>query len=341
MRELIGQVAATDGDVATALRVIAHFDTLVDKSASTAAVLRAAAALAEASVGLHDTATGRTTRVDARGVPAPESDAGEDPAWPRVSVDREHTSTVWLERRGEPRPLDRLIVERCAHALRVRMGGAELLTTKHLVRTACDGEVTDAEREAALQALRLSAPVSLSVAPANAVLTSRACTVIDGTWVALGSSGRPVDPQIGQKVRLGRAQLVGSDAHRALERARLALALAVDPAHGGPARVSFEELGALGTIAAALSPHEAGLDPDVSHLEMLRAQRPWVPLVFSRMVSGRSARETARDLHLHHSSLQDRVKWLEQALGYSPRTPTGHHRAASAWALWRVSGHLH
>ena len=173
MRELIGRVAVTDDEMATALRVIAHFDGLLSHSASTAAVLRATAALAATTVGLHESTTGRTTRVDARGQPAPEPPPAQTPSWTRVAIGRAHATSVWLERDTGPGPLDQLILERCAQALRARLPAVdEPLSAQDLVRIACDPEVTEQERTDALTALKITGPATVVVTPPALVLSA-------------------------------------------------------------------------------------------------------------------------------------------------------------------------
>jgi len=58
MRELIVRLDVVDDDAASALRVIAHFDGLVDERASGPAMVRAAAALAGCPAAWHDSDSG-------------------------------------------------------------------------------------------------------------------------------------------------------------------------------------------------------------------------------------------------------------------------------------------
>lgn len=342
MKELIGRVTVTDGDTATALRVISHFDGLVDHGASTAAILRAAAALADAPVGLHDSAAGRTTRVDAAGRPLSEPTPEPGPSWTRIVIDRAQASTVWLERDGEPGPLDQLILERCAQALRARLRGLiEPLSVEKLVRIACDGGVTDLERSDALSALRITGPVTVVTTPASIVPAARARALSVQTWVALLPDGTQTATVVRSPGRLGSACVVDNDIPRGYQHAVRALDLAVDPALGGPSIVAFEDLGALASIAEALTPQAAAASAEVVALENLRTQRPWVPATFYYLSTGLSLRQAAQALHVHHSTLQDRIDWLEDLLGYSPRSLDGRVRAAAAWAVWRISGRLH
>lgn len=75
-------------------------------------------------------------------------------------------------------------------------------------------------------------------------------------------------------------------------------------------------------------------------LEALRAQRAWVPTTFYHALAEPSVRQAARVLHLHHSTLQQRLDWLQGRLGYDLQSAEGRLRASTAWALWRISGQL-
>ena len=327
--------------MATALRVIAHFDGLLSRGASTAAVLRATAALADTTVGLHESTTGRTTRVDAGGQPAPEPPSAPTPSWTRVAIGRAQAASVWLERDTGPGPLDQLILERCAQALRARLPSVdEQLSAQDLVRIACDPEVTERERTDALTALKITGPATVVVTPPALVPTAPARMLAGGSWVALLPSGAEPASVINLAGRAGSAVVTDGDIVRGHHNAVRALALAVHPRLGGPSHVQFEQLGGLAAIAAALTPSAAASTEEVMTLERLRLRRPWVPATLFRLWTEPSLRQAAKALHVHHSTLQDRVMWLEAELHYSPSSPDGRVRAADAWALWRISGHL-
>ena len=94
MRELIGRVEVVDDDMASALRVIAHFDSLVTERASVGALIRAAAALGS-PVGLREATSGRVSRVGADGQVLTASSPG--PIRLEVPVDAGHEQVLWLE----------------------------------------------------------------------------------------------------------------------------------------------------------------------------------------------------------------------------------------------------
>ena len=95
MRELIGRVEVVDDDMASALRVIAHFDSLVTEQASVGALIRAAAALSGSPVGLREATSGRVSRIGADGQVLTASSPG--PIRLEVPVDAGHEQVLWLE----------------------------------------------------------------------------------------------------------------------------------------------------------------------------------------------------------------------------------------------------
>ena len=200
MRELIGRLDVVDDDAASALRVIAHFDGLVDERASGPAMVRAAAALAGCPAAWHDSDSGVTRRVDPAGRPL--GPAGWQGGWPRVTLDTGRDGAVWLERSDEPGPLDRLILERLGKALDTTAGPrADTGRVAHAVRVACDPDLTVAERRPAVETLGLAGSVTVwAVRPASVSLSARRQAPVDGVAVVLldpprhGTGSASVDP---------------------------------------------------------------------------------------------------------------------------------------------------
>lgn len=321
MRELITKLAVLDGDAATALRVISHFDALVDGHASAAAIIRAAAGLADCPAGFHDVARGVRQRIDHRGRPLPTDAAPGS----RIS-ERFEQMTVWLEREGEPGPLDHLILERCARAIHAGVHPGDPAVAA--IRLACDPDSRPTDRAAALRLLGLTGAFDV-VATTDAAPPA---PVIDGHRIQLLRPGAL--PGSGAA---GLARSTGDDAPLARLRAATALRLAVDPVTGGPVHVRHEELGSLAALAEAFDPARAAAVPDVARLEALRRQRPWATGVLHFAVTHTSLREAARLQNLHHSTLTGRLAWLEQRLGYAVHGPHGHPRATVTLALWRIA----
>lgn len=119
MRELIGQLSRVDEDAASALRVIARFDALVEGHASLASLVRAASALASLPAGLHEAASGRQTRVAVDGAPLPAVDL--DPSWPSRSLTEGRGTVVWIETSAPLTPVVALVLERYAAAVHLAL----------------------------------------------------------------------------------------------------------------------------------------------------------------------------------------------------------------------------
>lgn len=197
MRDLIGKLEVVDDDTASALRVIDHFDRLVDERTSTAAVVRAAAALAGSPAGLHDASRGLVKRFAADGrALAGEAEGG----WHHEPIPGQPGSWLWLERTGGDGPLDALILERAARALQALSTGSSDPSTSGLVRIACDPDATDADRRDAVARLGLSGPVTV-VLSTSAHLRATLISTVGAQVVAL----LPGTPTIPEGVRAGAA----------------------------------------------------------------------------------------------------------------------------------------
>src|ERR1041385_8982735 len=111
MRGLLLKLSALAADSETAIRVISYFDALVESRATLVEVVRSAAGIAECVVG-----------VELDGVPALRRGPDGKPATGPTAITAEATigeyGRVWLEREGDPRPMDDLVLERCAITLR-------------------------------------------------------------------------------------------------------------------------------------------------------------------------------------------------------------------------------
>ncbi|WP_170201538.1 LysR family transcriptional regulator [Actinocorallia herbida] len=339
MHDLITRLAVVDGDAASALRVISHFDALLDRKASVSALLRAAAALTASGAGVHDAALGLRLRVDAQGRPAADDGRhGPPAAAPSARCER---TTVWLERDGDPGPLDDLVLERCARSVHAVV---QETRTGHpavaAVRLACDPASTPVDRAEALRHLGLHGDLVVVATPVGAAAELPPGPIIDGRRVALVRAEQ-VDGLLSASVPAGLVRCTAADLPTAHRNAGLALRLAVDPADGGPAHVWFDDLGSLAALAERFDPAEAAAVPDVRLLESLRAERPWVTGLLDTLLSHGSLRQAARRQHLHHSTLGQRVAWLEARLGYPILSPAGHARAATTLLLWRIATSPH
>ena len=335
MRELIGRLEVVDDDAASALRVIAHFDGLVDERASGPAMLRAAAALAGCPAAWHDSDSGMTRRVDAVGrtLGAGTWQSG----WPRVALDGGRGGAVWLERADVPGPLDQLILERLGKALDTTAGPrVDAGRVAHAVRVACDPDLTVAERRPAVESLGLSARVTVwAVRDASVGLAVRRQATVDGVTVALLDDGAAA-PTLTGPTRVGAATSAVDDLPRGLACARIALRL--NGFASGPDRVlRYEDLGGLAALVEQVSPEWAAEVPDVAVLESLLPNHPWLPDTVVAIVANGSMRQAAAVLHVHHSTLQERLTWLDGRLGFPVSGGSGRERLAIALSLWRIA----
>ncbi|WP_432830043.1 hypothetical protein [Dactylosporangium sp. CA-092794] len=330
MRDLIGRLEVVDGDAASALRVIDYFDRLVDEHAPIGAFVRAAAVLAGCPAGLHVAGRGLTRRSAADGRALPEDDSH---AWPRAVVPGEAGSWVWLERTGAPGPLDALVLERLARAIHALSASSAPRSAGAAVRIACDPDATPADRRDAATRLGLAGPVTVVVRAAGERPSPRSAEIGPHVVTLLpGTPALPGDIQAGTAVA-ERPELLPT----AFARARVALRLADRPAGLGPSLVSYHELGALAAVAERFSAPEASAVDDVRRLDELLIARPWVIDTLQAVTGQATLRQASAILHVHHSTVQERLAWLATRLGYAPTEPVGRHRAAVALLLWRIA----
>lgn len=327
MRDLIVRLEVVDDDTASALRVIDHFDRLVEERAPAVSVVRAAAAMAGCPAGLRDGRRRLTRRFtpDGRTLAA---DPEQHPPRTPVDIPGLPGSSLWLERSEPARPLDALILERAARAFQALAGDLQR-PVGGLILLACDPDASGDDRQAAVVRLRLSGPVTVVVTTAS-TLPAPLCATVDGHTVALLTRGEMVPGGIRAGTALAEDPAQLPDA---VHRARVALRLA------GPGRpvVPHEELGILAVVVERFTPDEAADVEDVRRLEELRVRHPWVVETLSAVVECASLRRAATGLHLHHSTLQERLGWLTGQLGYSPTEGGGRQRAGIAVLLWRVA----
>lgn len=107
MKALLLKLSTMDSETEAALRVIAYFDALAMRSATAEMIVRGAAAIAEAPAGLA-LPDGTTLRFDSSGARL----SGRAPQ--AVLDEMVGGVRAWIERTGDPNPLDALVLERFA-----------------------------------------------------------------------------------------------------------------------------------------------------------------------------------------------------------------------------------
>jgi hypothetical protein len=323
MDDLALRLAALDPEAGTALRVIAHFDSLQESRAGLQSIVRAAAALTGHPARLTDPARGLAVRILADGAAAgPTGDP--DPAWPWARVTSDGAA-LWLECRAPADPVEAMVLERAAGAARVvleRTRARSAGDDPALMELVLDGTAPEQDRLAAARRLGLPSP-------------ARAVAVADG-GARVVASGAVLPEQL--RAGVGPAVAV-ADLPASWAAARLALRLTAQGSEDdpGPRVVHADELGAL-TLLIHLSDTADEPVPDVRALQHAASGAPWVLATLDAIAGASSLRDAARVLHLHHSTLQDRLAHAETLLGWHVRSPQGLLRLQLALVLRRAAG---
>ncbi|EWM17694.1 LigA protein [Kutzneria sp. 744] len=332
VKGLLLRLSALDSDAASAVRVISFFDVLVAQHAGLERLVASTAQLAECPAGLHVPETGVWLRMDADGtslVTAPPPAAGRE---------LDGGGRVWLERDGEPLPLDEIVLERFAIAAGVLLGETRArlsgLDDPALVELVVSASAGDAERSRALHLLGFSPLTPIRVlAVRNGPLPEP-----PGPQAAIGSEHAVLGPAetivpIGQTIGVGPVV----QAMRAPESWRAATVAARFTAPGVVDAVHWDDLGALGPIAQQIRVGEVGAIPDVAALDRLAAEPGGQDTldVLTAVVATDSVRKAATLVHRHHSSVAARLARAETSLGYAVDEPAGRFRLTLALALRR------
>ncbi|WP_214408557.1 helix-turn-helix domain-containing protein [Sphaerisporangium fuscum] len=340
MRELAGRLAAFDAAAADAVQVIAYFDRLIEGRAGLEALVRGAAVLSGCPARLVDDERRLRVRVEPDG--RRRDDAGPaDDSWLRLPLAPGGPSAVWLERAGPAGAVDAMVLERLAAAVRVVLdrtrGGSPAPDDPALVETVLDASAHALVRLAAARRLGLTAPLARAVALPGGVARlepvpgpgARPRQENDGRAGA-GPAARDGRAGVGPVVPL--LELPASWAA-----ARTALRFTADGGEQdpGPRVVYADELGGLAVLAAAVGPGTAPV-PDVEALERAGAAARWMLTTLDAVASCSSLRAAAVALHVHHSTLQERLAQAEHLLGWPVREPRGRLRLQLALALRRL-----
>ncbi|WP_406630339.1 PucR family transcriptional regulator [Amycolatopsis sp. WGS_07] len=365
MKGLLLRLSTVDSGAETAVRVIAYFDELIARRATLPDLLRATAFLAECVAGIR-CVNGTVLRFRPNGDPG-----GDGPIPPgAVVVDLDGAGRVWLERTGEPGPLDVLVLERLAISAKVLNpvepppAAAPHLADPALVELVLGEQAADEDRARALTLLGLDTTRPLRVvavgsgagrdAGADAValvarggpLGARVAVVGGVAAVVLQPREGPdsvvstlretlalraKDGTLPNTVRVGIGDAVdGLEARRSWLQARLAKRFAA------PARplIVHEDLGAV-TLLAEIPAEQLRAQPDVLALNALAGHGDLETLeAFCRTGS---LRQAAIALHRHHSSVAARLAHVEDALGWSLDSPEGRFRARLALMARRLA----
>lgn len=343
MQELLGRIARLDPSASLGLRVIACFDELVVGNVNTHALLSAAASLAGCVAGYRQATPPSTLRVTPSGtrVATDATDIGSGPDLAREPIhaltDPTGALTVWLERDGDPLPNDAIILERLALALRVRrLRGPRDLDNRRQLGVAVDATVTTDERLAACAALGLQpglrhrvvvAPlfavwrthpdgaedvVATPFGPIHTLVLPASTTEVDAAPVGIGTAVRPVDLPASFRTAL------------------VALRLCDPPAE--PFVLADSYGGLVDLLAETGTDGQHGDADKVARL----TEHAWGLPTVRALVTSQTVREAARQLDVHHSTLQARLETVVHELGFDPQEGFGRSRLATAYLVHRL-----
>jgi hypothetical protein len=335
VKDLAVRLAALDADAGAALRVIAYFDGLAENKAGLQAIVRGAAVLAGCPARLDDRSRRVHVRVDPDGHAAPDPSAADE-RWMRTPVVPDASAILWLERIGEPGPVEAMVLERAAGAARSvldRTRGRAPSADPALVELIVDASAPAEVRRQAATSMRLSESDRFRAV----ALPSGVQVVPAGTTPPSDSPGASPPPRARTRVGIGPAVPPG-DLPASYAAARIALRFAADGTaeDPGPTVVRHEDLGGLALLADL--PDSADV-PDLRALEHAAAAGPWVLSTLHAFAEASSLRAAATAVRLHHSSFQDRIAQAEHLLGWPIRDPHGRLRLQLALALRRLRRH--
>jgi hypothetical protein len=352
MRALLQRLSGLDAVAESAVRVIELFDKLAQVR-GLADLVRSAAMFSECTVGVADAAGTAVVRMTADGRRL-EAHRPDDAAAHPVDGGGE----VWLEREGPPLALDGLVLERFAAAVAIARRRERAVAP----RTGDHAPVEMLIRRSADESDRMRAIELLGLVPTSPIrmlaVTGRASDVLARCPRPLGKAAvgevtaimvhgdenlHARLPSDAEGVRVGVGPCAPAlEARRSWRAARLAARFAGGPsapaAAGDPAIVYWDDLGGLAAIAEYVPRDAISEIPDVAALDRLAAERTGAMTlaVLRALCEAESIRLAARSLHMHHSSVGQRLDHAEQVLGFPVRASVGRHRLALALTLRRL-----
>jgi hypothetical protein len=260
----------------------------------------------------------------------------------------------WLDQGDEPwRPIDELVVQRLSSAAAINSVRLrdERATRSRLDYAALEQLLsTPMSDEAAAEAVKRVGPEALAQTLSRSLekagLSSRS-GVIGRTAAIVVEAGGTIDEILGDAAgmmsRLGVNIEVGAGAagpasalHTSWRQAAQALLLRPVMALATPV-THFEELGVL-HLLAEIPTDDLARYPDVLRVAGLEATgAPVSDLdLLERYLATMSLRQTARQVLLHHTTVQYRLKRIEQLLGVDLQDPAARLRTQIAILLYRI-----
>ena len=268
---------------------------------------------------------------------------------------------VWLERDGPALALDGLVLERFATAVAIARKRARTATPRHgdqalvdlMIRRSVDSE----ERAQAIQLLGLvpESPVRVLAVAGRATKVLSRCPRLLGKAtfrdvLALMVHGdEDVQARLlggAANVRVGVGPCVpAGEAWRSWHAAAWRSASPATrrrPSDRGSAQypgvVFWDDLGGFAALAEFVPSEAISEVPDVAALDRLAAERTGAMTLAAlrALCETESIRLAARTLHMHHSSVGQRLDHAEGVLGFPVRTALGRNRLSLALTLRRL-----
>jgi hypothetical protein len=363
MRGLLLRLSDLDPNASAYLRVIEYFDRLVNNGVSLEALTRASAALSGCTAGLRDEGSRHVIRFDCNGQSSPPLLQPVGVEIP-VVIDDATVGFVWLERETAE-PLDEILVERMAVTAAARWRPLRSIegSDPALLELVISSTAEDQDQIRALRLLSLSPVLDLRVM-AFSVNTEEPTKVMQSIVSAIGATGGTARsallgtygailiqyPQrkgyesidnlldksdVDSRIGLGHS-VPASRAADSWASARVALRFSDAWQKKSPI-VNYDDLGVLALLANI--PSEVALaNPDVkllAGLARLESGEQDIDVLLAVTWNG-SARQAATELYMHHSSVTNRLKRIEDALGISIHIPADRLRAQIAAITWRI-----
>ncbi|MEU6742768.1 helix-turn-helix domain-containing protein [Streptosporangium sandarakinum] len=325
MLEITARVSALAPEAANALKVIAYFDQLVQGGAGINAIVRGAAVLSGRNAEFIDRIN------DIRLSFAPDGATAATEVFPTPSThvaSRDGSLRIGLAAGdGDAAELDALILERALLAASTTLGrplDARPRDREAWIRVLIDENADADSRTNALRSLGLSESSALRI-----VATDEGPLLAENPDDALRQVGT-ARAGIGPVMPAGRAS-------ESWKHARVALLLTAEgtPEDPGERFVNADDAGSLIEIVEALVTTKT-VPADVVAIERAHEHVGWTYETIYAISRAGSLRAAASLVHVHHSTLQERLTRLEPLLGWSLTSVQGRTRALLALSIRRA-----
>lgn len=333
MLELLGRLTVLDPEAHEGLKVISYFDALIEGNASFEILLRGAAILSGCAAGFASTNQG-VVAVDSRGTRISEISAPEIGTWRERVVPGE--GRVWIERVGVPHVNDEMILERLALALQIAL---ERSVPVHAERKAVEividpSESLENRRRASSQLMLdpdeeyvvVAEPVHTAHIAGHSAVMATAAGTVRATICKLEAAS-----EFSTRAGIGNPAVPIALDH-SWECALLALRLSSPNAP----IIHSTELGGL-TLLAELPDESINRHPDLTMINRLIDENPRIVDTLYAIQATESLRAASVKVGLHHSTIQSKVTFLSERLGFDISSAAGRTRLSMALNLYWLS----